>query len=184
MVYVKGIHAGDQYTKNLLTLRDFLADERLAELFDAEKIADHQRRLDYITHFAKWAGKPPTPRQFARRKKINAILNPSRRSKLMGRVDQVAYERRYGKRLELLEEREWRIVYHSTFKKYFTKPAPGPNRPDYFMPFTVGDDLFTVVLPDNKTLNLVMNDRFFVEKFYPEEGLHTTVLSLEDIGTF
>ena len=102
----------------------------------------------------------------------------------MGRVDQVAYERRYGKRLELLEEREWRIVYHSTFKKYFTKPAPGPNRPDYFMPFTVGDDLFTVVLPDNKTLNLVMNDRFFVEKFYPEEGLHTTVLSLEDIGTF
>ena len=181
VIYVKGILSGDQYTKNFLTLKEFLADDRLADIFGENQIKDHQKRLDYVTHFAKWSC---MPRSKAPKGTTKTSSSPRKSVMLVSGVDEKNFERRYGKRQELLEEREWRVVFHPTFKRYFQKPISGRNKPDYYMPFDVGDDLFTVVLPDNRTMNMVMNNKFFVEKFYPKDGLHTTILSLDDIDTF
>lgn len=185
VVYVKGIHSGDQYTKNLLTLRDFLNDSRLSKTFDPDEIELHRRRLDYITHFAKWARKPPAPRLFPWRRSAKTPAKKSRPSLgAAGFIEEANFNRRFGAPQELLEEREWRIVHHSSFKKYFEKPGKEKPAPDFYIPFQTGHELFTVVLPDNKTVNMVMNDKFFIRKFYPADAPHVTVLSLDDVNTF
>ena len=187
LIYVRGILSGDQYTRNLLTLKEFLSDDRLVGIFGEEKINDHQRRLDYITHFAKWSRIPPIPGSKAKARLVGYFEARRRREKSAmskDEVEEINFERSYGQRQELLEEREWRVVYHSTFGRHFKKSIHGPNSPEYYMPFAVGEDLFTVVLPDNKTVNMAMNDSFFIRKFYPGDSPHVTVLSLDDIGTY
>lgn len=184
LIYVKGVKTGDQYTKNLLSLMELLNDARLTRCLGEDDIRDYQRRLDYICHFAKWATPPPIPRVRVGKRRTLPKSRTPRTIRFTGLGEEVRFERSYGKRMDLLEEREWRIVYHPTFKKYFTKSPAGPNTPDYFIPFDAGEDLFTVVLPDNRTMNMVMNEKFFVKRFFPRDGLHTTILSLDDIGTF
>jgi hypothetical protein len=183
IVYVKGIHSGDQYTKNMITLRDFLKDSRLEELFDADELEGHQRRLDYITHFAKWARRPPAPKVVIGRKSTKASVKRNAAARATAAAE-AKFIRRFGTLQEYLEEREWRIVYHSTFKKYFVKPGREKPAPDYYIPFKTGHELFTVVLPDNRTVNMVMNTKFFVERLFPADAPHVTVLSLEDVNTF
>lgn len=184
VIYVRGIRSGDQYTKNLLNLRSFLADERLEEMFGAKTVAEHRKRLDYITHFAKQTRKPPVVkvRLTPRPPKPAAPQRPG--TQTIQETSTETFERNFGRRQELLEEREWRIVHHSTFSKYFTETPKDPSAPDYYLPFETGNELFTVVLPDNRTVNMVMNERFFIRKFYPTDAPHVTVLSLQDIGTF
>ena len=185
VIYVKGIRSGDQYTKNLLNLKEFLADERLNKVFGEKTIADHRKRLDYITHFAKWTRKPPVVVRVKIAPKAVKKTDPRRpEMRAAQEAPPETFERNFGMRQELLEEREWRIVYHSTFKKYFTEAPDLASEPDYYIPFEAGEDLFTVVLPDNRTVNMVMNDSFFIQKFYPADAPHVTVLSLHDIGTF
>ena len=183
VVYVKGIHNGDQYTKNLLNLRDFLKDSRLEGVIGGDELKEYQRRLDYITHFAKWAKRPPAPKLKIRVKSKKSA--PPKTASLRAAADEEArFVRRFGVLQEYLEEREWRIVYHSTYKEFFVKPGREKPAPDYYIPFKAGHELFTVVLPDNRTVNMVMNNKFFVQKLYPADAPHVTVLSLEDVNTF
>ncbi|MDR3405053.1 MAG: abortive infection system antitoxin AbiGi family protein [Chthoniobacter sp.] len=178
VVYVKGLRLGDQYTKNLLNLRELLEDERLPGILGAKELADHKARLDYITHFAKWSRKPsaakPRSRDSTRQIAKAGLIKAAERN----------FKRKFGQRQDLLEEREWRIVYHSSFRKYFVRNAERAAGPAYYIPFEPGEELFTVVLPDNRTVNMVMNDRSFVRQLYRADAPHVTVLSLEDIGTF
>jgi hypothetical protein len=86
--------------------------------------------------------------------------------------------------LHYLEEREWRIVYDKTLRKYFEDCSSTHGGPDYLLPFEAGKELFTVVLPDNCTVNLAMRDAWLRNKFFPKNSPHVTLLSFEDIGTF
>src|ERR1035438_1651218 len=68
------------------------------------------------------------------------------------------YAKQYGKYLEFLEEREWRVVFHPDLErrrkvlKNVSQPRVGP---DYFVPVKPGRDLFTVVLPDYRTAHIL-----------------------------
>jgi hypothetical protein len=41
-----------------------------------------------------------------------------------------------------------------------------------------------LVLPDNYTVNRVMQDKELPKQLFPENGPHVTVISWQDIGTF
>ena len=66
--------------------------------------------------------------------------------------------------------------------------------PDYYLPYLPGEELFTLVLPDNKVVSKVLQTDWFTErlftpwKHYPELKQRrvppVTVLSHSDIGTF
>ncbi len=47
-----------------------------------------------------------------------------------------------------------------------------------------GVELYTVALPDNRTVNLVMGNKFFLREFFGSGRPHVTVISLQDVGTF
>ena len=94
------------------------------------------------------------------------------------------FKRLYGSPLHYLEEREWRVIFHSATAKYFTPGPQGDERPDHFLKFVTGRDLFTLVLPDNRTVHMALSDEEIKSKLYPEDAPHVTVLSLEDVGTF
>jgi hypothetical protein len=100
------------------------------------------------------------------------------------------FKRKFGMPLQFVEEREWRIVHHPA-NKHFVK---GPGAPDYYLPYLPGEELFTLVLPDNKVVSKVLQMDWFTErlftpwKHYPElENRRVppvTLLSHSDIGTF
>jgi hypothetical protein len=66
--------------------------------------------------------------------------------------------------------------------------------PDYYLPYVPGEDLFTLVLPDNKVVcNVLQNDWFTERLFTPWKHYQelkgrrvppVTLLSHSDIGTF
>jgi hypothetical protein len=100
------------------------------------------------------------------------------------------YAKQYGKYLEFLEEREWRVVFHPDLVdrrkvlKNTSRPKVGP---DYYVPVKPGRDLFTIVLPDYRTVHMLYTSAAFediLSKLCPEEDPHVTVLTLDDIGTF
>ncbi len=95
--------------------------------------------------------------------------------------------------MPFLEEREWRIVEHSRLEATETlvpnsKYRPNSNRPSempkFYLPYKPGEDLFTLVLPDNQTVSAVLQNTWFTNRLFPKNGPHVTVLSLQDIGTF
>jgi hypothetical protein len=44
--------------------------------------------------------------------------------------------------------------------------------------------LFTLVLPDNKTVSRVLQDSWLTQRLFPPDAPHVTLLSLQDVGTF
>jgi hypothetical protein len=90
----------------------------------------------------------------------------------------------------ICEEREWRIVHHWA-NRHFVK---GPGVPDFYLPYLPGEELFTLVLPDNKVVSKVLQTKWFMQrlftpwKHYPRLANRrvppVTVLSHSDIGTF
>ena len=102
-----------------------------------------------------------------------------------------SFSKQYGKILEFLEEREWRVVFHDELirrgKIRENTSQAKKTGPDYFVPVRPGTDLFTVVLPDYRTANILHTSRDFAD-ILPRLRLpnlpHVTLLTLEDIGTF
>jgi hypothetical protein len=92
--------------------------------------------------------------------------------------------RSFGSTLHYLEEREWRIVYDRSLEEFFTEGPGAPKGPQYYLPVKPGRELFTVVLPDNHTVSMAMQDREIRDAMFPKDDPHVTVLSLQDIGTF
>jgi len=100
------------------------------------------------------------------------------------------FKRKFGLPLQFVEEREWRIVHHHACKSF----VKGPGVPEYYLPYLPGDELFTLVLPDNKVVSQVLQTDWFTErlftpwKHYPELKNRrvppVTVLAHSDIGTF
>ncbi|HLP77214.1 MAG TPA: hypothetical protein VK327_09875, partial [Candidatus Paceibacterota bacterium] len=148
--------------------------------------------LRYLIHFAKMirlkkqvperkrlVPPAPTPQVLHRKRKPSPAA-----------IDTQTFKRKFGFPLQFAEEREWRIVHHSS-NPHFVK---GPGVPDYYLPYLPGDELFTLVLPDNKVMSRVLQMDWFTErlftpwKHYPKlKGRRVppvTVLSHSDIGTY
>jgi hypothetical protein len=58
------------------------------------------------------------------------------------------FKRKFGMPLQFVEEREWRIVHHSANRHF----VQGPGVPDFYLPYLPGEELFTLVLPDNRPI--------------------------------
>lgn len=147
-----------------------------------ESTEEERRQLAYILHFAK-------PIRDGRVRKESPV-NPKKAAKRPARSAPDPFRRSFGEAMPYVAEREWRIVgpaselrSHSELPKYF-KPAPAGARARFYLPYAAGRELFTVVLPDNLTMNRVLRDNDLRDGLFPEKGPHVTLVSLEDVGSF
>ena len=158
--------------------------------WSAKPGASSFEELRYIVHFAKMIRLRVAKRttKAVTSKAITPKPKPSPPA-----VQAQNFNRKFGRPLQFVEEREWRIVHHQGGKGFVDGPGT-PGTPDYYMPYLPGEELFTLVLPDNKVVSRVLQDNWFTErlftpwKHYPElKGRHVPpvmVISHSDIGTF
>lgn len=95
--------------------------------------------------------------------------------------------RKVGKILHFLEEREWRIVYDKILvKNKLVKCNVASSPPPYHLPFKLGKDLTSIVLPDSRCVKIAMNDVDLRALLYPngEREQHVALISLHDVGNF
>lgn len=181
VIYVRDQVKKDPYTAALKQLALFFANAKGNSPAESKTLRSLGDQFDYLAHFAKRIRREaslPKPAPTPKRKRAAAPVvakepNP--------------FDRRYGETLHYLEEREWRIVHDAALQDFFVK---GPysrqdqHLPQYYLEFEPGRELFTVVLPDNRTVNMAMSKKRLAQKLFPSEAPHVTILSLQDIGTF
>jgi hypothetical protein len=148
--------------------------------------------LRYLLHFAKMIRlKKAAPTRKAITPPAPSALRPKKK-RTKAAVEAHTYKRKFGLPLQFVEEREWRIVHHPAVKAF----VKGPRRdvPEYYLPYIPGEELFTLVLPDNKVVCKVLQSDWLTErlftpwKHYPQlKGRRVppvTLLAHADIGTF
>jgi len=145
--------------------------------------------LRYLLHFAKMIRLKQAKPERTAPKPVPVPRRPKRKPSPAA-VETQMFKRKFGMPLQFVEEREWRIVHHPATKGF----KKGPGVPDYYLPYLPGEELFTLVLPDNKVVSKVLQTDWFTErlftpwKHYPELKNRrvppVTVLSHSDIGTF
>ena len=147
--------------------------------------------LRYLLHFAKMIRlKTPKPERALAKRTTAPMRHGPKRAPSVAAVETQMFKRKFGMPLQFVEEREWRIVYHPAHKHF----VQGPGVPDFYLPYLPGEELFTLVLPDNKVVSRMLQTDWFTErlftpwKHYPElknrQVPPVTVLSHSDIGTF
>lgn len=148
--------------------------------------------LVYLLHFAKMIR---LKREVESRKQDKSLRRrapvvAAKPAPTQATVEAQTFKRRFGHPLPFVEEREWRIVYHPAIKGF----VPGPGTPAHYLPYLPGDDLFTLVLPDNKVVSRVLEDDWFTQRLFTPwkhfpalKGRRVppvTVLAHSDLGTF
>jgi hypothetical protein len=140
-----------------------------------------REELLFLLHYSKRIFRPAgDPKQSSSKKKKT-------RKKPRGHAPSPRdpYVRFWSKPMPFLEEREWRIVAPpAPSERPVLREGPVGGVPAYHLPYTPGKDLFTLVLPDNQTVNQVLADPLLRDRLFPSGAPHVTVLSLEDAGTF
>ena len=147
--------------------------------------------LRYLLHFAKMIRlKAPKPEYALKKLALPSTRRGPKRKQPVATAEAQMFKRKFGMPLQFVEEREWRIVHHPANKGFVT----GRSVPDYYLPYLPGEELFTLVLPDNKVVSKVLQTDWFTErlftpwKHYPKLESRrvppVTVLSHSDIGTF
>lgn len=147
--------------------------------------------LRYLLHFAKMIRlKAPKPSRVGAKAVLPPAVRPPKGKQAPATREAQMFKRKFGMPLQFLEEREWRIVHHPGGKEF----VKGPGVPDYYLPYLPGEEMFTLVLPDNKVVSRVLQADWFTErlftpwKHYPALKNRSvppvTVLSHSDIGTF
>lgn len=181
VVYVRDSSTKSPYVKGLLELAAFLNDPALTRGLPATELGALRDHFNYLSHFAKSIRRPPAPRS------PRPVTTSKLKSKGTVRIKD-DFRRKFGGTLHYLEEREWRIVFDPSIKSHFQKSAGKPGQPEFYLPFKPGAELFTVVLPDNRTVSIALSKRNLKRSlrdlFFPEDGPHVTIVSLQDIGTF
>lgn len=162
-------------------------------IWSPKKGAAAFEELRYLLHFAKTVRLRPTKpkRDTLARPSALAIAKAKRKASPAATEAQM-FKRKFGAPLQFAEEREWRVVRHPS-NKHFVR-GPRKRQPDFYLPYVPGEDLFTLVLPDNKVVSRVLQSDWFTDrlftpwKHYPRlQGRlvpPVTVLSHSDIGTF
>jgi len=149
--------------------------------------------LRYLLHFAKMVRlQRPPPERKAPPAIAPQLPAPRVKQRPAAALQAQMFKRKFGLPLEFVEEREWRIVYHPGNRHF--KPGPRSGPPDYFLPYLPGEELFTLVLPDNKVVSTVLQTDWFTERLftpwrnYPQLKNRrvppVTVIAHSDIGTF
>jgi len=146
----------------------------------------------FLLHFAKMVR---LQRQAPERKPVAPAPKPPPKVKVKFKLSKAfieaqTFKRKFGLPMEFVEEREWRIVYHAANKGL----NKGPGVPDYYLPYLPGEEMFTLVLPDNKVVSHVLQNDWFTERLFTPWKVYkelkgrrvppVTVLSHSDIGTF
>jgi hypothetical protein len=150
--------------------------------------------LRYMLHFAKMIRLKKAP---PGRKAITPAITPTpvvrpKKKPTQAAVDTQSFKRKFGLPLQFVEEREWRIVHHPGIKSFVDGPRSGV--PDYYLPYVPGDELFTLVLPDNKVVSKLLQSDWFTERLFTPWKHYkqlngrrvppVMLLSHSDIGTF
>lgn len=157
----------------------------------APKEAGSVAELRYLLHFAKMIRlKVPKPEYAVVKPSVPPAPRGPKRRPSAAAVETQMFKRKFGMPLQFVEEREWRIVHHPGNKHF----VAGPGTPDHYLPYLPGEELFTLVLPDNKVVSKVLQTDWFTErlftpwKHYPELRERrvppVTVLAHSDIGTY
>ena len=60
----------------------------------------------------------------------------------------------------------------------------GSGTPPYLIPYKPGVELFTVALPDNRTVKIVLQEKFFLRELFGPNRPHVMVVSIQDVGAF
>jgi hypothetical protein len=162
---------------------------------DGDWIASNHAFTDlrYVLHFAKMirekkaleSRRLPAPAAMPQR-----LAQVRKKKPTQAARDTQTFGRKFGRPLRFVQEREWRIVYHGDNKRF----VKGPGCPEYYLPYVPGEELFTLVLPDNKVVSRVLQSDWFVERLF-EPWKHyrqlsgrrvppVTLLAHTDIGTF
>lgn len=137
---------------------------------------------DYLLHFAKSIRNVPSPRSRVRKRVAPPPSQPAPIKATSPRPPREPnrFARQFGRTLDFVEEREWRIVQDADNAAF----VKGPGRPPFYLPYVPGEELFTLVLPDNKTVSRVLQDSWLTRLLFPADAPHVTLLSLQDVGTF
>ena len=146
--------------------------------------------LRYLLHFAKMIRLNAPKPERALAKMLPSPRRTPIRKRPVAAVEAQMFKRKFGRPLQFVEEREWRIVHHSS-NKHFVK---GPGLPDFYLPYLPGEELFTLVLPDNKVVSKVLQTDWYTERLFTPWKHYSelrsrrvppvSVLSHSDIGTF
>jgi hypothetical protein len=181
VTYVRDSSRNDPYSAALKALARFIkhCEDQDTRKLSGHKLDEIRDQFDYLAHFNKRIKRMRLVRRVSM--KLRRLV-PAKRIKRVSRVPD-PFVRVFGSPLHYLEEREWRIVYSSALDDFF-QPGRDNGNPNFFLPFCAGRELFTVVLPDNRTVNMALNDRSIFRRLFPKDQPHVTVLSLQDIGTF
>lgn len=182
------------YLRKAFKLLSMLGVEKTGGVWEAKPGATAIDDLSYLLHFAKMIrdhkvgeSKKTSTRKISKEKAPVPIKQITQAAK-----DAVIWRRRFGQPLPYVEEREWRIVFDKASQRFEKGPPSG--RPSNYLPYVPGEDLFTLVLPDNKVVSKVMQITRITERLF-EPWKHyprlrdrrvppVTVLAHCDIGTF
>ena len=148
------------------------------------RIMRFSQEFIFMSHFLKRMNK--LPEQKSRKKKTQRNIEKAVQSVSRSRSHPVP-KKYYGETLPFLEEREWRIVAKERGTDVLPKKLiknPLDCAPDYYLPYQAGKDLFTVVLPDERTYAAVIQDKLLRKVLFGPGVPPVTLLCLKDIGTF
>jgi hypothetical protein len=166
------------FLQTMLALHGFLTrlkDVPCPDGFRTAEVGAALKHAFYLLHFTKPFSSPP-----AKHPRPPITEAPVSRGPMVRRVGGPRPATRYyGKVLEFLEEREWRVVRHE--KPYF-KPDPA-GRFESRVGFELGTELFTLMLPDNELVKMVWQDASLRDRLLNAK-VPVTVVSFTDIGTF
>jgi hypothetical protein len=190
-------NARGYFLPTIFNLLQALADVDANGQWQAKHDGARFAALKYLLHFAKMIRlKAPKPAPATEKAIVAPVRHGPKRKPSKAAAEAQMFKRKFGMPLEFVEEREWRIVHHAGNKHFQPGPRSGPRRglPDHYLPYLPGEELFTLVLPDNKVVSKVLQTDWFTErlftpwKVYPELKHRrvppVTVLAHSDIGTF
>jgi hypothetical protein len=181
--YFKSTGAKQRYAETMVRLIRFFEEQRESSTMVEQRMQD----LKYLLSFSRAIReqieptKPVSRAKAAVRAHVKAKPSRTRGKRTIKIID--PYVRKFGLPLDLAEEREWRIVFHSDLLKAGTI-SKGPGTPSYYVPYVPGAELFTVALPDNRTVHRVLQDEKLCKQLFAEKRPHVTIMSLQDVGTF
>lgn len=125
--------------------------------------------LEYAAHFIKRVA-PPEPRTKPR---------TSTRTRKIATAKAGVREPFGTKPLPWLEEREWRIVRRPSSDPCLVPNSSGEAIPPYRLPFSVGQELLTIVVPDAETMTLALDHHGIRSHLRDHSGNPIVMLPLE-----
>ena len=142
-----------------------------------------ENELRFVSQFLKRIRQPSQARSTTKKKAMH-------KSKGHTAMATKPVRRSFGGPLHYLEEREWRFVLRRKGNTVIPKGAienrtyKENNGPRWYLPYSAGDDLFTIVFPDNQTMARAIGDKIIRRAISNNDRPHVTLLTIEDIGTF